>query len=455
MMRWMQQTMWWALAALTMSGSKVSATPFGRWVLDSRYTPPPQDQINVLGKGTEEEHQKNRGFFEGVALLADQRPESRYDAPIIQELVKKNPFDATVPLLYRFLIYLNKKNYYFPTEANRQKRDVVCIYSGPDVTMTVRPRVKWSACIYLHNIWPYDMLAVFEPKPDMKPLITLPETATAGLSEEDKTYTTHLLSVVNENLSYIGEIPFYKPDLNLFWCYEEFIGQVIPEKYLLTGAQLDKVPEKLIDQNKIDLQKRLGYPVYNVCDLEVGRERKSYRYVDTVYISRWRKIQSEMPRGKLKDNGGSPIASCSGMKVVPTLYYIQGSTNFQKRAAIVADALRKIQYRRAQKSLKTFFLGLKAEKELQKEYPARVQVLNQVLVQAAKYGRTWNNMLQKAMDEKKFLFSLTDPTSQMESIDEIDYYHPRTTWGYYSKKGIKPLVKSYSNNTNGSQKVRE
>lgn len=441
MMRWMKQTMWWALAALTMSGSKVSATPFGRWVLDSRYTPPPQDQINVLGKGTEEEHQKNRGFFEGVALLADQRPESRYDAPIIQELIEKNPFGFTVPGLYRPLITSNKKNYYFPTEANRQKRDVVCIYSSPDMTMTVRPRVKWSACIYLHNIWPYDMLAVFEPKPDMKPLITLPETATAGLSEEDKAYTTQLLSVVNENLSYIGEIPFYKPDLNLFWCYADFIGQVIPEKYLLTGAQLDKVPEKLIDQNKIDLQKRLGYPVYNVCDLEVGREWKSYAYTDL--MNHGRAIRGELaktPKGTLKDNGGSPIASCSGMKVVPTLYYIQGSSNFEKRAAIVADALRKIQYRRAQKSLKTFFLGLKAEKELQKDHPARVQVLNQILVQAVKYGQTWNNMLQKAIDEKKFLFSLTDPNGQMDSIDKVDYYHPRTTWGYYSKEGLKPII---------------
>ena len=440
-MRWMKQTMWWALAALTMSGSKVSATPFGRWVLDSRYTPPPQDQINVLGKGTEEEHQKNRGFFEGVALLADQRPESRYDAPIIQELIEKNPFGFTVPGLYRPLITSNKKNYYFPTEANRQKRDVVCIYSSPDMTMTVRPRVKWSACIYLHNIWPYDMLAVFEPKPDMKPLITLPETATAGLSEEDKAYTTQLLSVVNENLSYIGEIPFYKPDLNLFWCYADFIGQVIPEKYLLTGAQLDKVPEKLIDQNKIDLQKRLGYPVYNVCDLEVGREWKSYAYTDL--MNHGRAIRGELaktPKGTLKDNGGSPIASCSGMKVVPTLYYIQGSSNFEKRAAIVADALRKIQYRRAQKSLKTFFLGLKAEKELQKDHPARVQVLNQILVQAVKYGQTWNNMLQKAIDEKKFLFSLTDPNGQMDSIDKVDYYHPRTTWGYYSKEGLKPII---------------
>ena len=214
----------------------------------------------------------------------------------------------------------------------------------------------------------------------------------------------------------------------------------IPEKYLLTGEQLDKVPAKLIDQNKIDLQKRLGYPVYNVCDLEVGRERKSYRYVDTVRVKTWRKIQSEMPRGKLKDNGGSPIAGCSGMKVVPTLYYIQGSSNFEKRAAIVADALRKIQYRRAQKSLKTFFLGLKAEKELQKDHPARVQVLNQILVQAVKYGQTWNNMLQKAIDEKKFLFSLTDPNGQMDSIDKVDYYHPRTTWGYYSKEGLKPII---------------
>ena len=370
-------------------------------------------------------------------------------------MFKKKSFNATIPSMYIDLTSGNRKNYFFPNESARQKQDLACLYAGPDLTLMWHKGTNSPIRTHLHNIWPYDMLAVFEPKPDMKPLITLPESLTDGLSEVDKTYATNLVAVVNENLSYIGEIPFYKPDLNLFWCYEEFIGQVIPEKYLLTGEQLDKVPAKLIDQNKIDLQKRLGYPVYNVCDLEVGRERKSYRYVDTVRVKTWRKIQSEMPRGKLKDNGGSPIASCSGMKVVPTLYYIQGSSNFEKRAAIVADALRKIQYRRAQKSLKTFFLGLKAEKELQKDHPARVQVLNQILVQAVKYGQTWNNMLQKAIDEKKFLFSLTDPNGQMDSIDKVDYYHPRTTWGYYSKKGIKPLIKSYSNNTNGAQKVRE
>lgn len=300
---------------------------------------------------------------------------------------------------------------------------------------------KFPIRAHLHNIWPHDMLAVFEPKPDMKPLITLPDSKTVGMSEEDKAYTTQLLSVVNENLLYIGEIPFYKPDLNLFWCYSEFVGQVIPEKYLLFGTQLDKVPVKLIDQNKVDLQKRLGYPVYNVCDLEEGREWKSYSYTD--FMSRRRIVLGELaktPKGKLQDNGGSPIASCSGMKVVPTLYYIQGSSDIDHFPLIIADALRKIQYGRAQKSLKMLFLGLKAEKELQKDHPARVQVLNQILVQAAPYRRKWNDMLQKAMDEKKFLFSLTNPNGQMESIEMNEWMEARTTWGYFTKTGRLPII---------------
>ena len=382
-MKWMKQTLWWALAVATLGGSKTGATPISQWALDSRYTPPPRDQVNLWGESSEKAKDDYIGLLDGLGEMPEKRECSRYDAPIIQDILKKNPFTATIPSMYMSLINGNKKNYFFPTERARQKRNLACLYAGPDLTLMWHGGTKFPIRAHLHNIWPHDMLAVFEPKPDMKPLITLPDSKTVGMSEEDKAYTTQLLSVVNENLLYIGEIPFYKPDLNLFWCYREFVGQVIPEKYLLFGTQLDKVPAKLIDQNKVDLQKRLGYPVYNVCDLEEGREWKSYSYTD--FMSRRRIVLGELaktPKGKLKDNGGSPIASCSGMKVVPTLYYIQGSSDIDHLHLIIADALRKIQYGRAQKSLKMLFLGLKAEKELQKDHPARVQVLNQIWVQA-------------------------------------------------------------------------
>lgn len=430
------------LLGFAMVGEWVGATPTVRWALDSRYTPPPADQANLWGESPKKEVENLSGLYRGINLMAEKRESSRYDAPILQAMFEKKPFEATIPDMYINLTRGNKENYFFPTESARRNQDLACLYAGPDLTLMWHGGTKFPIRAHLHNIWPHDMLAVFEPKPDMKPLITLPESLTDGLSEADKTYATNLVAVVNENLSYIGEIPFYKPDLNLFWRYEAFIGQVIPEKYLLTGVLFDKVPEKWVDKTKAELQRRLGYPVYNVCDLEEGREWKSYAYVDLVVYNRERVLKElqSIPKGKLRDDGGSPIASCRGMKVIPTLYYIQGSSNVDRRHIIVADALRKIQYGRAQKSLKVFFVGLKSEKVLQKDYPDRVKVLDAVLSQAVPYGRKWNALLQKAMDEKRFLFSLTNPNGQMESIQMDECLEARTTWGYFTKRGRLPII---------------
>lgn len=429
------------LLGFAMVGEWVGATPIVRWSLDSRYTPPPADQANLWGKPTKRESELYSGLYKGLVSMAEKRENSRHDAPILQAIFEKKPFEATIPSMYIDLTHGNRKNYFFPTESARRNQDLACLYAGPDLTLMWHGGTKFPIRAHLHNIWPHDMLAVFEPKPDIKPLITLPESLTDGLSEADKTYATNLVAVVNENLSYIGEIPFYKPDLNLFWRYEAFIGQVIPEKYLLTGVLFDKVPEKWVDKTKAELQRRLGYPVYNVCDLEEGREWKSYAYTDVVNYPKWFRAEvAKIPKGKLQDDGGSPIASCRGMKVIPTLYYIQGSSDVNRRHIIVADALRKIQYGRAQKSLKVFFVGLKSEKVLQKDYPDRVKVLDAVLAQAVPYGRKWNALLQKAMDERKFLFSLTNPNGRMEPIDVAERLEARTTWGYFTKRGRLPII---------------
>lgn len=430
------------LAVATLGGSKAGATPIVRWSLDSRYTPPPADHANLWGEPTKRESELYSGLYDGLASMAEKRESSRYDAPILQAIFEKKPFEATIPSMYIDLTHGNRKNYFFPTESARRNQDLACLYAGPDLTLMWHKGTNFPIRAHLHNIWPHDMLAVFEPKPGMKPLITLPESLTDGLSEADKTYATNLVAVVNENLSYIGEIPFYKPDLNLFWRYEAFIGQVIPEKYLLTGVLFDKVPEKWVDKTKAELQRRLGYPVYNVCDLEEGREWKSYAYVDLVVYNRQRVLKElqSVPKGNLRDDGGSPIAKCRGMKVVPTLYYIQGSADFDRRHIIVADALRKIQYGRAQESLKTLFMGLKAEKQVQKDYPDRVKVLDAVLSQAVPYGRRWNALLQKAMDEKRFLFSLTNLNGRMEPIQMDECLEARTTWGYFTKRGRLPII---------------
>ena len=429
------------LLGFAMVGEWVGATPIVRWNLDSRYTPPPANWVNLWGESSKKETDDYIGLLQGLWEMPEKREAARYDAPVLQAIFEKKPFSLTIPSMYAELICANKKNYFFPTESARRKQDLACLYAGPDLTLMWHKGTNFPIRAHLHNIWPYDMLAVFEPKPDMKSIVTLPDSITTGLSDADKTYTTNLLSVVNENLLYIGEIPFYKPDLNLYVRYSSFVGQVIPEKYLLTGEQFDKVPDKLVDKNKADLQRRLGYPVYNVCDLEEGREWKSYAYTDVVNYPKWFHAEvAKIQKGNLRDDGGSPIAKCRGMKVVPTLYYIQGSADFDRRHIIVADALRKIQYGRAQESLKTLFLGLEAEKKLQKDHPDRLKVLDQVLAQAVPYGRKWNNMLQQAINQKKFLFSLTNPNGQMESIDMYECLEARTTWGYFTKTGRLPII---------------
>ncbi len=101
------------LLGFAMVGEWAGATPISQWALDSRYTPPPRDQVNLWGESSEKAKDDYIGLLDGLGEMPEKREYSRYDAPIIQDILKKNPFTTTIPSMYMSLINGNKKIIFF------------------------------------------------------------------------------------------------------------------------------------------------------------------------------------------------------------------------------------------------------------------------------------------------------------------------------------------------------
>lgn len=203
-----------------------------------------------------EAQKEESNWVSGCLFLAERRPEARYDAPVIYELLRqKENYNKLgyVPSRFASVITGNKKNYYFPTEVNRQKKDVWCLYNEHGgCQITYYAQEKKPVRIYWYNILAESPMAIFEKPKEIPQMIQVPEALTQGLSAEDKKYVNDLLSVVNENMAFIGYVPFYKPDTNrsIIDFYDEANGCFIPEKYLLTGDVLDKLKKDMSDPKK-------------------------------------------------------------------------------------------------------------------------------------------------------------------------------------------------------------
>lgn len=374
-------------------------------------------------------------------------PEARYDAPVIQKLFKKTRIDgaADFSAIHSMMAGANEDNWYFPTEANRKKQDVWCLFDSDrvctiiyDTNHTYDPLQNelGSVRVCLRNIWGHDMLSVFAQRSEIPQFIKIPDTITTVMSDDDQAYTRTLLAVVNENLAYIGDIPFYKPDTqrSIVEFMKESGAKCIPEKYLLTGAVLDTLPSRFVDPTKIDLQKRLGYPIYDISDYECAEAWEASLRATGKSVAEAKKLVAE--RGPLKCDRQVPFSRYSNFRFVDSLVQFQGWWNPIDHKEVVLKTLREVQYKRAQASLKIIFNGLKEELTLQKNNPNREKVLMGVIRNVGQLGQKWDHMLQEAMDQKKFLFSLTNPGGSREAF-RVDALRTLTTWGTYKK--IDPM----------------
>lgn len=381
-----------------------------------------------------------------LSQFAQKVPAARYDAPVIQGLFRKiwksdSGICVDVSAIHSMMAGANKDNWYFPTEANRKKQDVWCLFDSDrvctiiyDTNHTYDPSRNelGAARVCIRNIWGHNMLSVFEQRSEIPQFIKISDTVTTAMSDDDQAYIRTLLAVVNENLAYIGDIPFYKPDTQrsiVEFCNESG-AKCIPEKYLLTGAVLDTLPSKFVDPTKIDLQKRLGYPIYDISDYECAEAWEASLRATGKSAVEAKKLVAE--RGPLTCDRKVPFSRYSNLRFVDSLVQFQGWWNPIDHQEVVLKTLREVQYKRAQASLKIIFNGLKEELTLQNNNPNRKKVLISIVRDVGRLAQKWDHILQEAMDQKKLLFSLTNPGGSREAV-RVNALRTLTTWGTYKK----------------------
>ncbi len=173
----------------------------------------------------------------------------------------------TMPEQYRVLADANQNNYYRP-DGKLGDDGHIYVYKSKDFSVT---KHKGRMVIYHYKLDASKMMAVFEPVLNAKPTVTIPDTLMRPLSKEEKEYTKTLLSQVNENISFLFDVPNFVPDMDRF-NRGDYAGRFIPRKHMLkNGKRLGKLAEiGLVDSGKLEMHTRWGWPVYNLSKVETG-----------------------------------------------------------------------------------------------------------------------------------------------------------------------------------------
>ena len=374
---------------------------------------------------------------------AIQVPEARYDASVIYNLLMQNKnWLGWIDSYFDGIIFRNKKNYYFPTDTNRAQQDVWCLYDGYRFfKIMCDTKEKRPIRVYWYCVSDDSQMAIFEKPKEMPQVIRVPKKLVQTMSPEDQQYVDELLAVVNENMAFIGYVPFFKPDLHRFIgeLDNQTVGRIIPEKYLLTGETLDRVKKDLGDFNKkyeyidfshLELQKRLGHPVYELYAYEGHEQTPDYLLATHSEPDKVPEIIRNLKPGHLKHDAGYPFTRYRGMRYVDSLVQLQPGWDVLRDKKFVLETLRNVQYKRAQKSLSIIEKGLQEELALQKNNPKRRAVLNGVIRDVRAVSEKWNKMLQTAIYKNEFLFSLVNPGGDRDDNEKAIFEARRTTWGH-------------------------
>lgn len=250
------------------------------------------------------------------------------------------------------------------------------------------------------------MMSIFEPIKGGQPFFTIPDKVISRFPEADQVYARQLTEVVNEVVSYLFEVPFFIPDMDRF-NRGDYAGKFIPEKYLLTGESLDRVPAGLVDPEKKDLYSRWGWPVYDLSQVETGEIR------DVSGCFWYSKYQE--------------------LKVVDRLVVLNLDMAEEKNRQGAINFIRIYQYKRALQDLEILKQAPDAEREALRAEdnltPARAKVLSVLEKQLDKIIPSAERVLQQALDDKRFIFSLRQPDRQPKRLTRVGVMNTEFTSG--------------------------
>lgn len=322
----------------------------------------------------------------------------KWTAENVPKAVEKNkaaPNYNSIPPQYRALIEANE------AKSTLNLGGVVSSYWGAEFKLNY---YKNRIVVYHFKLDSSKMMATFEPVKGVQPFLMIPEKVLAGFPEEDKAWAETLMDIVNENMMFLFDVPFFVPDMEMF-KNNEYGGKFIPEKYLITGDKVDALPAGYVKEEERELRKRWGVPIYDVSKVELG---------------------------KIDDPSGCFYHSeYKKMKVVDGLYLLNFDMIDPKNEAGALDAMRRAQYMRAQDDIALLEAALQAEEEDLKAKgtltPAKKKVLNVLSKQFQKVIPPAKELLTQSIKNKEFITTLKKPKAKPVFARQLDVMAPAPT----------------------------
>lgn len=385
-----------------------------------------------------------------------------------------------LPTRFNQIILDNRKNY---TPLARSSSEMAqtrlkhfsYLYESPFFfSVRFKPNSIRDLRLYWHNVWDLSQMAVFEKEADMPTLIEIPEKDMKTFSPEAQAYAKELLEVVNENLGYIGYIPFYHPQQpklepsratvsEIVKNLEDAAGRIIPEKYLLTGKTLERVVKdrenpmllfEPIDLSHVELQKRLGHPVYRLSAYEYHAQFPTYSHLMWhVGADAANKILDESQSGHLTPNNDWPFTRYENMRYVDSIVQLQvPMPELLPLSMSIFTQIRAVQYERAKKSLMTLQNGLKQEFDLQKDNEEKKKIVSFVFNKTKRLIQKWTRILDVALRDDLVLFNLVSPKRELPETRSEFYNVLKNTRGEPATPSILSILFLYKTDVQELQK---
>lgn len=326
----------------------------------------------------------------------------------VEKRVQKSLNYDILPKRYRRLVDANRDQYFFLGATEKEP-----FYAYHSQNFSLR-EAKHRIIVRHHKLDADKMMAIFEPAGGGKPFFTIPENVLKTFPEADQAYAKKLSAVVNESVSFLFDVPFFVPDMERF-KRGDYAGKFIPEKYLLTGKRLDRVPAGLVDPDKKDLYNRWGWPVYDLSQVETG---------------------------EIQDVSGCFLSSeYSKLKVVDHLILLNLDMTDPENETDAIEYIQVVQYKRALTSLDLLKKAPAAERDALRTNgeltPAREKIISVIEKQLDKVIPPAERLLQQGVDnmgKKQFIYSLRQPGGKPQRLQRISVMKPEYTSGHQKER---------------------
>lgn len=320
-----------------------------------------------------------------TAAFPPRRTRDPEKIPLINKWMEESSNYDKIPPHYMALIRANQGNWYDTPGTSG-------LYWGDDFRLSL---YKNRVVVYHFKLDAGKMMAVFEPVQGAQPFFTIPDKILNTFTPDERAYAETLRDVVNENMSFLFDVPFFVPNMDMFHR-NEYGGKFIPEKYLITGDKLAEVPAELVDERKRDIQTRWGYPIYDVSQIETG---------------------------KIDDPSGCFFHSeYRRMKVVDSLVLLNLDMVDNEFGSL--SEIRSIQYKRAQKSLDVLKSAIANEPDYLKSQnqwtPNRAKVLTVLKRQLDRVIPPAEKLLTDSLKQGEFIYTLKQPKGTPRLVRQVN-----------------------------------